>query len=66
MSISPEELDSWARDAEKRNVRVTYRVKGQQVPNTRTMAHVEYLRWVEDMSTNGYELVAAEQVRKET
>jgi hypothetical protein len=63
--VTLEEIDSWAREAGKRNVRVTYRVAGQQIPTTRTMAHEEYIRWVGQLSANGYELVRAEQVRKE-
>jgi hypothetical protein len=60
-----EEIDSWAREAGKRNVRVTYRVTGQQIPTTRTMGFEEYHRWAGQLRANGYELVRAEQVRKE-
>ncbi len=63
MSLTAEEIESWAREAEKHQVRVKYRVKGQEQASTKTMAHVEYLRWVADMDNNGYQLVSAEQVR---
>lgn len=62
--LSPEEIESWAREAGRTNVRVTYRVTGQQIPTTRTMAHAEYMRWVSQMAANGYELVKAEQERR--
>lgn len=61
--LDAEEIETWAREAARYNVRVTYRVKGQEIPTTRTMAHSAYHRWVRDMGRNGYELVRAEQVR---
>lgn len=64
-TLTVEEVESWARQAERHNVRVTYRVVGQEQSTTRTMAHPEYLRWAREARNNGYQLLAAEQVRRE-
>lgn len=64
-TLTAEELDSWARAAAKHNVRVTYRVAGQSQTTTRVMAHAEYMRWADQARHNGYELVKAEQERRE-
>lgn len=64
-TLTAEELESWARAAAKHNVRVRYRVQGQEQVTTREMAHVEYLRWNEQARRNGYALVSVEQIRKD-
>lgn len=46
------------------DVRVTYRVVGQEQTTTRTMRHDEYAEWASQLRKGGYELVKAEQVRE--
>jgi len=64
-TLTSEEIESWVRAAAKHNVRVRYRVEGQEQVTTREMAHAEYLRWNEQSRRNGYTLVSVEQIRKD-
>ena len=63
-TLTPEEIESWAKAAAKQNVRVRYRVEGQEQVTTREMGHAEYLRWNQEARANGYTLMSAEQIRK--
>lgn len=65
-SLTAEEIESWARDASRKDVRVTYRVTGQQATTTRAMGWAAYMRWTSEARNNGYELVRAEQVARES
>lgn len=64
MDLSTEELEQWAAEANRHNVRVKYRIEGQEQPTTRTMAYVEFQRWAREASANGYALISADMERK--